>query len=203
MIKFIDKLREDAQAHLFLLESFATPPEGYKDSTEKRNMRMSALGEGYLCYKTLDKIHTSLNNIKKYALSEINGTYYNDHLKEYEGTDLETEYTSDSVYQSIEGVFSWKPGIEISFDVKLIIELKGEMDSALSVIFNKSFPEVPVYQQQGEELKQVNIAEIQASDAMNAGKTIVNIDIYNERAKRIWELTKTKGNLGEIIKLIG
>ena len=203
MIKFITKLAKDAKEHLWLLESMAFSDVFNRLEETDQAYRIYILGETYLMLRHIEHSKSSLERIEKYCLSEINGTFYDDYEKQWEGTDIEPEYTAETPYKYILGIWEHLPNPDLGSDISEFIEKNCSIGTALTQGITKFFPTAGPYKQNSEgEIEKVSMLECQISDNMKAGSMLAALEDYNERLAKIREIAKNKGTLGEILKLI-
>ncbi len=206
MINILKQLSKDAKVHLWTLKAFAMNPiSELKEMGMEHNTILTSVGEAYIMYEKLLSNIKKIERIQKYCLSEINGTFYNDFEKQWEDCDdCKPEYTPETVYKYILGEWDNHPSPEIDYTVIAFVEVKAEFSTAMMGGFTKFFPEAGPYKQNSEgEMEKVSMLDFQVNDNLKAGSMLANIEEYNERIAKIKEIAKNKGNLGEILDLIG
>ncbi len=203
MIKFLTKLTKDLKEDLWLMESMTFSDIFNKLEEEDRAWRIYKLGEFYLILRHVEHAKNSIERIQKYCSSEINGTFYDDFEKQWEGTDVEPNYTSETPYNYILGVWDNLPFPEMKKEIFDYIDKHYGLSTAMMGGFTKFFPEAGPYKQNAEgEMEKVSMLDYQIDDNLKAGSMLADIEEYNERLAKIKEIATNKGNLGEILKLI-
>lgn len=205
MINVLKKLSEDAKVHLWTIEAMAMNPlHELKEIGLEHQTNFTAVGEAYIIHKKLESSIKKIKNIQKYCLSEINGTFYNDFKKQYEGDEeVHSEYTTDTVYQYILGEWSWHPALEIDHTIIAFVEVRADFSTRMTEGIMKFFPTSgPFKQTTAGEMEKVSLLDSQIDNNLKAGSLLADIQDYNERIAKIKEIATNKGNLGEILNLI-
>lgn len=204
MIKFLTKLTKDIKEDLWLMESMTFSDIFNKLAEEDQAWRVYKLGETYLMMRHVEHAMNSIERIEKYCLSEINGTFYDDFEKQWEGTDVEPNYTSETPYKYILGVWDNLPFPEMKKDISDYIQRHCDFSTAMMGGLTKFFPEAGPYKQNSEgEMEKVSILDCQIDDNLKAGAMLADVEEYNERLAKIQEIAEKKGSLGEILDLLG
>jgi len=203
MIKFLTKLTKDLKEDLWLMESM-TFSEHFDDFEETDRMwRIYTLGGTYLMLRQVENAKSSIERIHKYCLSEINGTFYDDLLKQWEGSDMEQAYNAEMPYEYILGIWDNLPFPEMNLDISDFIEKHCNIGNALMGGLEQFFPTIVPHKQNSEgELEPVSFLECQIDDNLKAGSMLAAVEEYNERLAKIREIATNRGNLGEILNLI-
>lgn len=204
MEKFLTKILKGFQESLWLMETMQFNPLSKRRSYEDQRTAFSFIGERYVLSRRIEITLSNIKRIKEYCISEINDTFYNDHLKEWEGSDLETTYTKDKPYNYILGCWDNYPDLELPESVKEFIELDAGIDATLNKGLQKFFPEIKPHKINTEgEMKPVSFVECDMGDQLKAGSEIAAVDEFNERIKQIKNITEQKGDFERILALIG
>ena len=206
MIKFLTKLAKDLKEDLWLMESMTFSNRFEELENEKQTWQVYKLGETYLMMRHVEHAISSIERIQKYCLSEINGTFYDDYYKEWEGTDCESKYTATSPYEYIFGIWDNLPTPEMNKDISDFIEKHCDLGNVMMGGLAKFFPGIVPHKQNSEgEMEPVSILDCQIDDNLKAGSMLADLEDYNERLLEIRKIAFCKGNegnLGDILNLI-
>lgn len=203
MIKFLNKLAKDLKEDLWLMESMTFSERFEKLEDTDQMWRIYKLGGTYIMMRQVEHAISSVEQIQKYCLSEINGTFYDDFEKQWEGTDAESKYTADTPYQYILGIWDNLPFPEMNKDISDFIERHCNLSTVMLGGLEKFFPGIAPHKINSEgEMEKVSVLDCQIDDNLKAGSMLAAVEDYNERLAKIREIAKNKGNIGEILNLI-
>lgn len=207
MIDLLKKLSGGANVHLWTVRNFAMNPlHELKEIGMDYNTLLISVGEACVMCEKLENSIRSIEAIEKYCVSEIKGTFYEDFEKQWEkyaDSDIKPEYTPDTVYKYILGIWDSYPKPEIDDTVKAFVEVSAEFNTEMMGGIVKFFPEAGLFKQNKDgEMEKSSLLEHQIDENLKAGSTLAAIEDYNERLAKIKAIATNKGNLGEILKLI-
>lgn len=203
MITFLETLIKDVKYDLWLIQTMVSN-RIFSSSIEEKTLTTyyELIGMNYVLLKDIEGRISKLEKIKSYCKSEIAGTYYNDHLKEFEGSDCETKYTPDMPYEDIKSCWDTYPQLELEEAVSIFIEFHGDKESIMAKGLFKFFPNVPVFSVKNGIAQPTDLTNIQMSDMMKTGSKLALFEEYNIRINKIYEIAENKGNLAQILELI-
>jgi hypothetical protein len=205
MIDLLKTISKDVNAHLWMCESMGLNPLHLLRAPEHEHALLEDIGRTYLMKRHLEESIESLERIRKYCLSEINGTFYNDFEKQWEGNaEIEPKYTVDTPYEYILATWENYPNPEIGIELIAFVECSVSMSIGLTKCLIDFFPEAGPYRENNEgKMEKVSLSDIQIDDNLKAGSMLSDIEEYNERLAKIKQIAIDRGNLGNIITLIG
>ena len=145
---------------------------------------------------------SKIEEIRKYCISELKGSFHEDYLKKWDNSDLATKYHPNLVFEYILGCWSNFPTPEIDIEVACFVSDHYELESKLTEGLMKFAPEAGPYNidEEGEAHK-LNLSDVQINNSLKDGSMQANIEEYNFRIDKIKILAENKGNLAEIIRL--
>lgn len=203
MIEFLNSLATSLKQDLWLIETMFFNPLFEKHSYKSKELRYSVFGKKVLMQRKLDNLIHKMENIRSYCQSAINGTFYEDHLKQWEGTDAEGDYTENTPYNYILMAWEMYPTPILGTDIKEWIEENAQLSTAMNQTIEKFCPEAGPYKQNEKgEMEKVSVLDCQIDDNLNAGATLVNVDVANKRIELIKQIAEQKGSLEEILNLV-
>lgn len=205
MISVLKKLSKDAKVHLWTLKSFAMNPlHELKEIGMEHQTIFTAVGEAYIMYEKLLSNIKKIENIQKYCLSEIKGTFYDDHQKQLDGYDeTPPEYTPDTVYEYILNQWSWYPSPEIDHTVIAFVEVSADFSTRMTEGIMKFFPTAGPYKETTDgEMEKVELLDCQIDNNLKAGSMLAAIEEYNNRITTIKRIATEKGSISEILRII-
>ncbi|HZK94373.1 MAG TPA: hypothetical protein VFC67_09215 [Prolixibacteraceae bacterium] len=204
MINLLKTISKDVNAHLWMIEAMGLNPIASQVPQSHQDSMAKDISRTYLMKRRLEYAISNLESIRKYCLSEINGTFYDDFEKRWEGTDIEPKYTIDTPYEYILGIWDNHPSPEIDIITKAFIECMGSLNTKVLFKMLEICPEAGPYKQNKDgEMVKSNMSDCQIDDSLKAGSMLAAIEEYNERLIKIQEIAKNRGNLGQILTLIG
>lgn len=204
MINLLKKVTKEVNKHLWMIEMFWFNKANIEMEDTHEEIILKSLARTYLMKREAEEATKCIERIKKYCLSEINGTFYNDFEKKYEGSDIEPNYNQDTPYQYILGALEKEPSPEIGFETKIFFEQYPSIGTKLLGGLVNFIPEAGPYKQNevGEMVK-VSVTECEMDDNLKAGSMLSAIEEYNLRISKIKAIAKNHGNIGAILILIG
>jgi len=202
MIKFLDSIIQTIKENNWLLLTMATNPLFLRKSVENQDLMYRIIGEHTVRLYKMEQIQSTLLRIWNYCKSELEGTYYKDHLKQWEGTDVQTEYKEDTCFKDIIGCWDNHPLPEIDELDKIFYETTADFDNKMSEGLFKFFPGIDVFKKYGDNMEKTNLSEMQMKSALDTGHKLSVFDEFNKNTARIKEIAENKGNLGEIMKIL-
>jgi len=207
VINLLKTISKDVNSYLWMIEAMGLNPLHLQRPESHQDMMLKSIGRTYLMKRRLEISIDNLESIRKYCLSEINGTFYNDYEKQFEqfeGSEIAPEYTTDTPYEYILRVWDNHPSPEIDIETKVFIECSASINTEIVFSILKFFPKAGPYKEgeDGEMVKQ-NLSDCQIDDSLKAGSMLAAVEEYNERLVKIQEIAKNRGNLRQILTLIG
>jgi len=199
----LNTISRELNQTLGLMEEMAMNERLVTKTPEYQTFRLYTIGEIYLMIRKLELIKCSITSIVDKCKAEINGTFYQQYLKQFEGTDCESEYTNDTIYRWILGNWDDYPIPHIGDDIKEAIGRYGAINSQLVEGLFHFFPGLkPLKADQFGVMKETNLTEIQIAETLKVGTIEISIDEFNERLQKVKEIAESKGNIGTIIQLL-
>ena len=207
MINLLKAISKDVNAHLWMIEAMEFNPLHLNRPQLQQDTMLKSIGRTYLMKRRLECAISNLESIRKYCLSEINGTFYDDYEKrweQFEDSEIAPEYTADTPYKYILGIWGHHPSPDIDLETKVFIECSASLNTEMIFSLLKFCPEAGPYQKNEDgEMVKSNLSDCQIDDSLKAGSMLAAVEEYNERLVKIQEIAKNRGNLGEILTLIG
>ncbi len=205
MIKLLKAILQDVNVHLAMIEVLEFNPLHMNKPIYQQYDMLKNIGHTYIMKRRLEISISKLQSVSKYCLSELNGTFYEDHEKQYE--DLHEEdykYTSDEPYNRILSIWDTHPSPDIDINVKAFVDCYPTISTGLDKLFSSFCQEAGAYRKNKDgEIEKVTIFDTQVAENLRSGFMLSAIEEYNDRIGLIHQIATERGSLSEILLLIG
>lgn len=214
MKKHLKRIEDDIASKMYMFEGMIKNFDGHVERIEKKGKdpevellsKKIMLAEFYMMWREVKQLIHILNLIYNRAVSELNGTYYEDHEKQWDGVDgIKYNPEKDNLFQYILNCFD-NDNFKMSDDLKNYIELSVELNLTLQKGMFKFIP----------EMEKALITVDTAGNAQPSTKEAMHqqtlkedyetqcklLEGYNSTIEKLKHLAETKGNIAEIIRLV-
>lgn len=185
-----------------LINTIYEDPLRFKDKNVDPDTMLTHFSLMSLAYFQITDLVSYIQKMRQMCLDEIDGTYFEKHEKDI--FDLEEQPNPDdyTIYSSI--LLNIKEGTyNITKPIEVVVEKIDQKDLAMQRAFTKFFPTVSSYKEQDGEMIELENEELEAG-ILSKAYSIQNyiFDNHSKQLEKIKNICESKGNVGEIIKII-